>query len=108
MIELAVAEKLRGIVADGKPSSKSSWARTIAIQLLILIATLSAAEAVLRVIDLRYLRPHRVGADRIYNYDAELGWFPVPNSEVSFNGMRTIRVRHNSLGLRDVEPGTTP
>lgn len=60
----------------------------------------------LRVIDLRYLRAHRVGAERIYNYDAELGWFPVPNSEVSFTGIRTIRVRHNSLGLRDIEHDT--
>jgi lysophospholipase L1-like esterase len=107
-IEAVVPRNLLGIVADGNPARKGSWARTIAIQLLILVATLGAAEVVLRVIDLRYLRTHRVGADRIYNYDAELGWFPVPNSEVSFNGMRTIRVRHNSLGLRDVEPGTTP
>jgi lysophospholipase L1-like esterase len=82
--------------------------RAIVVQLAIVIATLLVAEAVLRVIDLRYLRAHRVGADRIYNYDAELGWFPVPNSDVSFTGMRTIRVRHNSLGLRDIEPDTTP
>ena len=62
----------------------------------------------LRAIDLRYLRAHRVGAERIYNYDAELGWFPVPNSAVSFTGMRTIRVHHNSLGLRDIEPDAAP
>src|SRR3954466_10334618 len=104
-IEAVVPRNLLGIVADGKPARKGSWARTIAIQLLILVATLGAAEVVLRVIDLRYLRTHRVGADRIYNYDAELGWFPVPNSEVSFNGMRTIRVRHNSLGLLGGRPG---
>jgi lysophospholipase L1-like esterase len=66
------------------------------------------AEVILRVVDLRYLRAHRVGAERIYNYDAELGWFPVPNSEVSFTGIRTITVRHNSLGLRDIEPHATP
>src|SRR4051794_33322557 len=103
-----VAGNLRGIVADRESARKSSWARMTAIQLLILIATLGAAEVVLRVIDLRYLRAHRVGADRIYNYDAELGWFPVPNSDGSFTGMRTIRVRHNSLGLRDVEPDAAP
>jgi len=99
---------MRGIVAEGKPKKRGGWARTFAIQLLILVVTLGIAEVVLRVIDLRYLRAHRVGADRIYNYDAELGWFPVPNSDVSFTGMRTIRVHHNSLGLRDIEPDTTP
>jgi lysophospholipase L1-like esterase len=69
----------------------------------IVIATLAVAEAALRVVDLRYLRAYRAGADRVYNYDAELGWFPVPNSDVSFTGIRTIRARHNSLGLRDIE-----
>jgi len=66
------------------------------------------AEVVLRVIDLRYLHTFRSGAERIYNYDAELGWFPVPNSDVTFTGMRAIRARHNSLGLRDIEHDTTP
>ena len=82
--------------------------RAVLLQIAIIIATLAAAEAVLRIIDLRYLRAHRVGADRIYNYDAELGWFPVPNSDVSFTGIRTIRVRHNSLGLRDIEHDAAP
>jgi lysophospholipase L1-like esterase len=80
----------------------------ITTQVLILIATLAVAEIILRVVDLRYLRAHRVGAERIYNYDAELGWFPVPNSEMSFTGIRTIKVHHNSLGLRDIEPDATP
>jgi lysophospholipase L1-like esterase len=91
-----------------QPASRSGRVlRAIAVQVAIVIATLLVAEVVLRVIDLRYLRAHRVGAERIYNYDAELGWFPVPNSDVSFTGMRTIRSRHNSLGLRDIEPDTT-
>ena len=100
--------ELRGIVAEGKPKRSGGWERTVAIQLLILVVTLGVAEVVLRVIDLRYLRAHRVGAERIYNYDAELGWFPVPNSDVSFTGIRTIRVRHNSLGLRDIEHDAAP
>jgi lysophospholipase L1-like esterase len=93
----AVAQPARG---------KRRLLRAILLQIAIVLATLVVAELVLRAIDLRYLRAHRVGADRIYNYDAELGWFPVPNSDVSFTGMRTIRVRHNSLGLRDIEPDT--
>jgi lysophospholipase L1-like esterase len=103
-----VAGDVRGIVAEGKPNGTGSRGRTVAIQLLILVVTLAVAEAVLRVIDLRYLRAHRVGADRIYNYDAELGWFPAPTSDVSFTGIRTIRVRHNRLGLRDIEHDIAP
>jgi lysophospholipase L1-like esterase len=82
--------------------------RLVLLQLSILIATLVVAEIVLRVIDLRYLRTYRAGAERIYNYDAELGWFPAPNSDVTFTGIRTIRAHHNSLGLRDIEHDTTP
>jgi heme/copper-type cytochrome/quinol oxidase subunit 2 len=87
---------------------KRSALRAVLLQISIIVVTLAVAEAVLRVIDLRYLRAHRVGADRIYNYDAELGWFPVPNSDVSFTGIRTIKVRHNSLGLRDIEHDPAP
>lgn len=87
--------------------AKHSVLRGIALQFLIVIATLCACEAILRVIDLRYLRTHRAGADRVYNYDAELGWFPYPNSTLTFTGIRTIKVQHNSLGLRDVEPDTS-
>src|SRR4029077_6234609 len=82
--------------------------RAVLLQLLIVVATLAIAEIVLRVIDLRYLRTYRVGAERVYNYDAELGWFPVPNSDVTFTGMGTIKVHHNSLGLRDIEHDASP
>jgi lysophospholipase L1-like esterase len=94
--------------AAERVGGKRRIVRAVLVQIAIVIATLAVTEVILRVIDLRYLRAHRVGADRIYNYDAELGWFPVPNSDVSFTGMRTIRVRHNSLGLRDIEHDTTP
>ena len=94
-------------MAEPKARAANGWLRAVAIQLLILIVALGVAEIVLRVVDLRYLRTYRAGAERIYNYDAELGWFPVPNSDVTFTGIRTIRVRHNSLGLRDVEPNAS-
>src|SRR5207302_1462172 len=87
-----------------KVPARHSLVRTIALQVMIVVATLVACEIILRVIDLRYLRTYRAGADRVYNYDAELGWFPYPNSELTFTGIRTIKVRHNSLGLRDIEP----
>ncbi len=42
-----------------------------------------------------------------YRYDAELGWFPVPNSALEFvGGSRPIRVQHNADGFRDREHGT--
>ena len=94
--------------AAARIGGKRRILRAVLVQVAIVIATLAAAEVILRVIDLRYLRAHRIGADRIYNYDAELGWFPVPNSDVSFTGIRTIRVHHNSLGLRDIEHDAAP
>lgn len=39
----------------------------------------------------------------LYRYDATLGWFPVPSTENRFLGEREIDVRHNALGLRDIE-----
>jgi hypothetical protein len=87
---------------------KPSLVRAVFLQIGMIVATLAVAEVVLRVIDLRYLRAYRVGADRVYNYDAELGWFPVPHSDVTFTGIRTINVRHNSLGLRDIEHEAAP
>jgi lysophospholipase L1-like esterase len=95
-------------LAEQGAGAANGWLRAMAIQFLILVAALGAAEVILRVIDLRYLRAYRVGADRIYNYDAELGWFPVPGSDVIFTGIRTIKVRHNSLGLRDIEHDAAP
>src|SRR4051794_28763536 len=94
-------------LAEINARAANGWLRAVAIQLLIFVIALGVAEIVLRVIDLRYLRTYRAGAERVYNYDAELGWFPVPNSDVTFTGIRTIRVRHNSLGLRDIEHDAT-
>src|SRR3954468_24325357 len=95
-------------LAELSMRAANRWLRAVAIQLVILVIALVVAEIVLRVIDLRYLRTYRTGAERIYNYDAELGWFPVPNSDVSFTGIRSVSVRHNSLGLRDIEHDTAP
>ena len=90
------------------PWAKRRIWRAVFVQIAIVVATLAVAEVILRVIDLRYLRAHGVGAERIYKYDAELGWFPVPDSDVTFTGIRTIKVRHNSLGLRDIEHDAAP
>ena len=42
-----------------------------------------------------------------YQYDAQLGWFPIPNSTKRFTGFRTISINHNSKGFRDHEPVKT-
>jgi hypothetical protein len=78
--------------------------REIALQLLIIVATLATTELVLRVIDLRELRDgYGRGYTVVHRYDPELGWLPIPNSVGLFAGSRTISIQHNSLGLRDIE-----
>jgi len=37
----------------------------------------------------------------LYRYDAELGWFPIENSQRPFTGSQTIHVEHNQDGFRD-------
>jgi hypothetical protein len=81
--------------------------RAVATQFLILVLTLAASEVVLRVIDLRYLRLDESGVQPVYAHDAEIGWFPIPNSVQTYTGSRTVQVHHNSIGFRDIEPEQT-
>lgn len=67
------------------------------------IATLAALEILLRVADLRELREGVSERSLSYRYDPELGWAPIPSSTSTVTNARTIHVRHNSLGLRDIE-----
>lgn len=98
-----------GMVESTQPrGTKRRFLRAAILQVAIVTTTLVVAEIILRVIDLRHLRAHRTGADQVYSYDAELGWVPNANSVLTFTGMRTISVRHNSLGLRDIEHDTAP
>jgi len=90
-----------------KEERSGGWLRAIATQLLILVVTLAIAEAILRVIDLRYLRIDESGVQPVYAHDAQLGWFPIPNSDQTYTGSRTVHVHHNSLGFRDIEPEQT-
>ena len=81
----------------------------VGLQLLLLLGTLAVAEFVLRIVDLRELRDeYRPGAALVHQYDPELGWSPIPNITASFTGSRTITIRSNSLGLRDIEHDHTP
>jgi hypothetical protein len=38
-----------------------------------------------------------------YEYDGELGWFPIKSSNREYRGQRVLRVNHNSRGFRDPE-----
>src|SRR3954454_21949865 len=67
------------------------------------IVTLGAIEVILRIVDLRELREGVSERSLSYQYDAELGWMPVPGSVSTATNARTIQVHHNSLGLRDDE-----
>jgi hypothetical protein len=77
--------------------------RSAGIALAIAIVTLAVLEIVLRVADFRELREGVNERSLSYRHDAELGWFPPPNSSSVVTNARTIYVQHNSLGLRDIE-----
>ncbi len=84
--------------------------KNVLLQILLVIATLGVIEGVLRAVDLRYLRMEAptniVGS--VFRFDPELGWAPSPNSVSTFmTPVRTITVRNNSLGLRDIEQDRT-
>jgi hypothetical protein len=86
---------------------KASFLRTAGIHLAIWVATLAFAELALRLIDFRVLREGDSERIIAYRHDPELGWAPVPNSEFTVTAERRFAVKHNSLGLRDVELGTS-
>src|SRR3954470_23754325 len=70
---------------------------------IVLVATLAVLEVMLRLVDLRELREGVSERSLSYQYDAELGWIPIPGSTSAVTNARTIQARHNSLGLRDEE-----
>ena len=77
--------------------------RSVGVSLAVAIVTLAALEILLRVADFRELREGVNERSLSYRYDAELGWFPAPNSSSMVTNARTFHVQHNSLGLRDIE-----
>jgi hypothetical protein len=76
------------------------WLGALAV---VTIVTLAALEIVLRLVDLRELREGVSERSLSYQYDAELGWLPIPGSSAAVINARTIQAHHNSLGLRDEE-----
>jgi hypothetical protein len=76
---------------------------SIVSTVVIALVTLVALEIFLRIADFRELRStlnqHTLGVD----YDADLGWAPVPGTVGTINSFRITHFKHNSLGLRDEE-----
>jgi hypothetical protein len=76
---------------------------SIWVSLGIVLATLAVLEIFLRVADFAELRETLTERSLSYDYDAELGWLPVPNSSSIIKTFRTTHYKHNSLALRDEE-----
>jgi hypothetical protein len=76
---------------------------SIGTSVLIALVTLAALEIVLRIADFRELRETLSETSLAYDFDAELGWMPVPGSVGTIKSVRTTHYKHNSLGLRDEE-----
>lgn len=78
---------------------------SIGSYLVIALVTLAGLEIMLRVADFRELRETLSETSLAYDFDAELGWLPVPGSAGTIKSFRTTHYKHNSLGLRDEELG---
>jgi lysophospholipase L1-like esterase len=102
-IDVTASDATRTVPAKGR-----TWriGREILLHVAILVAVLGVAEGILRAIDLRELREsYEPGRALLFRYDADLGWAPVPHAASTFTGTRTIDVRNNGLGFRDIELG---
>ena len=78
-------------------------ALSIASTLVVTLVTLAALEVFLRLANFLEFRETLTEASLAYDYDAELGWAPVPGSVGNVVSFRTTHYKHNSLGLRDEE-----
>jgi hypothetical protein len=77
--------------------------RSLGAATVMTIVTLGALEIILRVVDPRELREGVSERSLSYQYDADLGWMPIPGSSSVVTNARAVHARHNSLGLRDDE-----
>jgi GDSL-like lipase/acylhydrolase family protein len=85
-----------------KRLGNSALLRSLLVFSCIVVVTVFAAEFLLRAIGFAVATRSELG--EAYQFDAELGWLPVPNAAAQHTtGNRTISVKHNSLGLRERE-----
>jgi hypothetical protein len=99
--DMSANETMKNVAQRDRPPQ---LLRSVGVVLGVALATLAALEIALRVADFRELRDGVSERSLSYHHDAELGWFPAPSSSATVANARTIRVQHNSLGLRDIEP----
>jgi hypothetical protein len=92
------------------PNSKSSMPRlpsrrmrVILILTFNVLAVLGLSELLLRVFDIPQIRLERSDRRHGYLYDPDLGWIGPANTVTHMNASRPVSLRHNSLGLRDIE-----
>src|SRR5215467_13491321 len=91
-------------LASKRGGGGSLLLRGLLVVSLIVVATLFAAELLLRGIDVS--GPIRSELGEGFQFDPELGWVPTPNAATQqTSGNRTISVSHNGLGLRERELG---
>jgi hypothetical protein len=95
------SDRLAAATQSGSGGRGRLW-RAARLQIVLTLATLALIEIALQVFQPAYL------TDKFWNnlkyiHDDELGWYPTPNSSLLDSTASFMRVRHNSLGLRDVE-----
>jgi hypothetical protein len=69
----------------------------------VVAGLLILTELALRALDFPSLRLDPIETRADFAYDPQLGWLPRPNSVKQQTASRTVTLRHNSLGLRDIE-----
>jgi hypothetical protein len=83
------------------PTASRKRLQDVLLSAFSLLLTLAALEVFLRIADFRELRETLTEHSLAYDYDAGLGWMPIPGSSGTIKTFRTTQYRHNSLGLRD-------
>jgi hypothetical protein len=96
--------------AHGKKRSRRDLLRGIGVAAFVFVTLLALTEIGLRIVDLPALRLDPIESRAAFDYDPELGWLPHPNSIKTQTASRTVTLRHNALGLRDIDlrPGDEP
>jgi hypothetical protein len=86
------------------PYRMPRFLRFISFEIIIILALLTAIEIGLRAFNIAALPPEPNDASWRFRHDPELGWAARANSVAQITVTRTVSMRHNSLGMRDIEP----
>ena len=92
-------------ITNARPSAPLSWKVAAVVGSSAL--SLALVELILRLFFSSDFYIHENEKNLTYRYDPRLGWFPIPGSQKTLHGMRTISVVHNHDGFRDLEHSKT-